>query len=103
MHLRVQGGEVIELTECVLCGEEIAEGDELAAGTWIHEGRYCKAHRECALRNVIGGIGHLRDHYFWCKKMGDPDGGMSYRQSAIEVDAWVVQHGIHSGADPADA
>jgi hypothetical protein len=51
------------------------------------------AHRECLLRSVMGGIGHLTDHWHWCVAMHDPDGGMSYRQSAIAVDHWIRMHG----------
>jgi hypothetical protein len=41
----------------------------------------------------MGGIGHLTDHYYWCKQMNDPDGGFTYRQSALLVDQWVANHG----------
>lgn len=73
---------------CVLCGEET---------TWQDLGYYAQTnpmHRECALRSVLGGIGHLEDHQRWCIEAGDPDGGRSYRQSALEVDEWVHRHGI---------
>lgn len=52
------------------------------------------AHRECMLRTVLGGIGHLEDHQHWCNEMHDPDGGRTFRQSALEVDAWVHKHGV---------
>jgi hypothetical protein len=52
-----------------------------------------RAHDECMLRSVLGGIGHLEDHDHWCNEVGDPDGGRSYRQSAIEVAAWAREHG----------
>ena len=51
------------------------------------------AHRECLLRDVMGGIGHLTDHVYWCHEMHDPDGGRTLRQSALEVDAWLHEHG----------
>lgn len=41
------------------------------------------AHRECMLREVIGGIGHLIAHQYWCVQQHDPDGGLTYRQSAL--------------------
>lgn len=40
------------------------------------------SHEECALREVIGGIGHLLNHEYWCIKMHDPDAGLTYRESA---------------------
>ncbi len=66
---------------CVLCSEAIGRGEEAVP---IHPDR---AHRECALRAVVGGIGHHEDHQRWCNVAGDPDGGRTYRQSALEVDA----------------
>lgn len=51
-------------------------------------------HRECALRSVVGGIGHLTNHRHWCLEMHDPDAGLSYRDSALLVAAWVDEHGL---------
>ena len=81
---------------CPLCWEQIGEGEELAlGGIWV-EGNYRRAHRECALRNVLGGIGHLRDHALWCIERKDPDAGLSFRESAKLVDGWVREHGFDS-------
>lgn len=83
---------------CEMCEEPIDAGSLAEAqpiGT--PEGRRL-AHRECLLRNVLGGIGHLEDHNHWCNEMHDPDGGRSYRQSALEVDAWVHRHGVSAAA-----
>jgi len=77
-----------QLVQCPLCEEVIGAGEEVNAVSGN------RAHRECLLRSVIGGIGHLEDHQRWCIEAGDPDGGRTYRQSAIEVDQWVVEHGI---------
>jgi hypothetical protein len=80
---------------CLLCREPVGPDDEQAEGVWRDQhSRQYLVHRECALRNVIGGIGHLLDHYLWCTISKDPDGGRTYRQSAIEVDQWVRQHGV---------
>lgn len=81
------------MTPCPLCGEIVCPG--------IHDLSMVRyggllTHRECALRSVIGGIGHLRDHALWCITRHDPDGGLSYRQSALEVDQWVTRHGINA-------
>lgn len=51
-------------------------------------------HVACALRSTLGGIGHLMDHAYWCGERGDPDAGLSYRESALFVAEWVQAHGI---------
>jgi len=48
-------------------------------------------HRECSLRSVLGGIGHLVDHDVYCKGELGPDAGLSYRESAMLV--WMLRHG----------
>jgi tetrahydromethanopterin S-methyltransferase subunit E len=78
---------------CELCGEEI-QAHHVQAGT-----RPLMAHRECSLRSVLGGIGHLMDHAHFCGKMGDPDAGLSYRHSALLVDTWVQFMGVESTAE----
>lgn len=87
--------DIEELRMCLLCMEDVTYKDEKAEGHWFDEqGRKRLVHRECALRNVIGGIGHLTDHYLWCTINSDPDGGRTYRQSAIEVDQWIRRNGF---------
>lgn len=76
-------------SECVLCYETITDGQESRP---INDGMF--AHRECLLRSVLGGIGHLENHEMYCIGMRDPDGGRTYRQSALEVDEWVHRHGL---------
>jgi hypothetical protein len=85
---------------CELCGEDIVAGDQ---GNFIgamrgEEGQWvthlAPVHRECTLRNVMGGIGHLTNHLVWCKERGDPDAGMGYRTSALAVWDWVAEHGF---------
>jgi hypothetical protein len=51
-------------------------------------------HRACALRNVLGGIGHLLDHDHFCTVLGDPDAGLDYRTSALLVDELVTRKGV---------
>lgn len=51
-------------------------------------------HPSCALRSVLGGIGHLTDHAYWCGERRDPDAGLSYRDSALRVAEWVQVHGV---------
>jgi hypothetical protein len=85
------------MTHCPLCEEFIGPDDETSPITVMDPVLGVTArrmHRECALRNVIGGIGHLTDHYLWCTINKDPDGGMTYRASAILVDKWVRERGV---------
>lgn len=96
---------------CGFCGEPIEEDDQGAfIGTYVldqADGSYVLAevaegarqalvpqHRECSLRTVLGGIGHLLDHDYWCVHHHDPDGGRTPRQSSIEVWEWVQAHGM---------
>jgi hypothetical protein len=62
---------------CMLCGERFVEGDNGA----ITPGG--PQHRECGLRGVMGGIGHLVDHAFFCHGELGTDAGLSYRASAL--------------------
>lgn len=79
--------------DCLLCSEPITDHPSTCVPTalfvdGVFEPRL--AHRECMLRSVTGGIGHHEDHAYWCVEMHDPDGGRSYRQSALEVDALLA-------------
>ena len=72
---------------CAFCQELIATEDR---GSFVglagyQAGALAPVHRECSFRSVIGGIGHHEDHTYWCKQRGDPDGGRTRRQSALEV------------------
>ena len=86
--------------QCVWCEEAIQQGDQgsFMYGVWrdsLTPRPIQPVHRECSLRSVIGGIGHLEDHAFWCKGPGnDTDGGRTKRQSALEVWEWVMRHGL---------
>lgn len=80
---------------CSLC-EDPEPVLPLEAGKSTVDGRL--VHRDCLLRVVLGGIGHLEDHAYWCREMHDPDGGRSARQSGIEVAAWVREHGVEAAA-----
>lgn len=74
---------------CPLCDEPVDDADRDTRPVGTGRGLVVDAHRPCLLRSAVGGIGHLEDHDRWCTVEGDPDGGRSYRQSALEVDAWV--------------
>lgn len=71
---------------CPLCDELVEPEDTDVRPIGTLDGPR-DAHRPCALRSVLGGYGHHVDHAFWCVTMGDPDGGLSYRESALRVDA----------------
>ena len=77
---------------CVLCGEPILPSDERPRAV-------IDAHRECGLREVLGGIGHLVAHEYWCLQKHDPDAGLTYHQSALLTDAWVHVMGVEAAAE----
>jgi hypothetical protein len=92
--------------KCLLCDTTVtkAQGSKRVYvqgynddGTPNAEERY--VHNECGLREVLGGIGHLTDHAHWCIEMHDPDGGLSYRKSALAVVEWVKEHGVEAAAE----
>jgi hypothetical protein len=57
---------------------------------WVENG---EAHRACALQDVLGPIGHLLDHRYWCVVMGEPYAGLTRRESALCVLALVNVYG----------
>lgn len=79
---------------CMLCFDDVTPNDTAADGTWYDQaGSVRVVHRECGLRSVLGGIGHLTNHDYWCKENVDPDGGHTYRRSAQLVWVWVQKNG----------
>ena len=74
-----------DLPQCMLCDEAMAE----TSASEIQP-----IHRSCALRSVVGGIGHCIAHEYWCVVRKDPDAGLTYRQSARLVDAYVQVMGV---------
>lgn len=82
---------------CALCEVLIVAGDR---GNFIGipaEPYYGPVHRECSLRSVMGGIGHITNHLRWCLEEGDPDAGLGYRRSSILVWEWISDHGFPVG------
>lgn len=57
---------------------------------WVDAG---PAHRACALQDVLGPVGHLLDHRYWCVVVGDPSAGLQSRESALCVLALVEMFG----------
>jgi len=79
------------MTDCVLCSEPL-DGDSASLLQPMH--------RECALRSALGGIGHLIAHDYWCgEPRHDPDAGLTYRQSALIVDAFVNVIGVETAVE----
>jgi hypothetical protein len=77
---------------CAFCSEAIEpEHQGSFIGAYETPPYLQPVHRECSLRSVLGGIGHHRDHAVWCIIEGDPDAGMSYRESSLAVWDWVVE------------
>lgn len=88
---------------CVLCDVEVDLDDQGSFMTALEGGageelipRRAPAHKECSLREVMGGIGHLENHELWCTQEHDPDAGLGRRQSALLVWQWVQEHGTPS-------
>jgi hypothetical protein len=78
--------------DCPLCRELIDDDDRVVPTQLVTADGVQEAvmHQECALRSVMGGIGHHLDHDLWCTQREDPDGGLTYRESARAV--WRLVH-----------
>lgn len=71
---------------CCYCQEPVVDGDNGAVWpTGVVE------HRECSLRLVTGGIGHLIDHEAFCGSELGADAGLSFRRSALLVWARLAE------------
>lgn len=82
---------------CLLCGEEITLTD--SPGTIGTPEGMRRMHRECSLREVMGGVGHVIAHPYWCTQKHNPDAGFSYRESARIVWAIVQIIGTEKAVD----
>jgi hypothetical protein len=80
---------------CPLCDEPVRPGEQAADPLHTPEGPR-RVHRACMLREVIGGIGHLIAHDYWCRFKGDPDAGLTRWQSARLVDVYISVVGIET-------
>jgi hypothetical protein len=70
--------------ECNWCQESVRAGDHgriAVVSTQSGSSSYIE-HRECVLRALVGGVGHLVDHERYCHSVGS-DAGLSYRESAL--------------------
>ena len=75
--------------DCLLCKEQITQDDPWTIPLYNLDGSPHNSHRECMQREVMGGIGHLIAHPYWCEQLHDPDAGLSRRHSALMVDMLV--------------
>lgn len=76
------------MNSCPMCDESVDDRDISPTPLFTADGPRT-VHRTCMLREVIGGIGHLIAHDYWCVQRGDPDAGLTRRQSALLVDVYV--------------
>jgi hypothetical protein len=79
---------------CVLCEEEVVDGDQGNFIGTLEPPYFGPVHRECSLRSVLGGIGHITNHLKWCVAAHDPDALLGYRRSAQLVWSWVADNGF---------
>lgn len=83
--------------DCFRCGEPVLPGEEAQQPVYVmsgHRSAMAEWHRECAIRSVVGSLGHLRGT---CSCFGgtveDPP-GMTKRQAARAAMAeWKRQQG----------
>jgi hypothetical protein len=80
---------------CVWCQESVKEGDN---GRISPTGS--TEHRECCLRNAMGGIGHLVDHDRYCRGELGTDAGLSRRASSLLVWEFLHDTGFFNGREP---
>jgi hypothetical protein len=81
------------VSDCPLCDEPVDLVHIAQHPLYTPEGPRA-VHWQCMLREVMGGIGHLIAHDYWCTQHHDPDAGLTYRQSALLTAAWVEAVGV---------
>jgi hypothetical protein len=90
----------VTVEDCLFCEEPLY--GEVAEYPIYTETGPRRVHWQCGLREVMGGIGHLIAHQYWCAPArGDPDAGLTRRQSALLVAEYVKVVGIVRSADAA--
>jgi len=79
------------MTELCQWCEESLEGGRIAPSVIYTADGPRHQHVECAIREVMGGIGHLVAHEWWCQEKHDPDAGLTSRQSALlAYQYWLI-------------
>jgi hypothetical protein len=84
--------------DCLWCDEPL--DDDVAPGVVYTPEGPRHQHVECALREVMGGIGHLIAHEYWCIERHDPDAGLTRRQSALLCNLYVRIVGFERAGVP---
>lgn len=83
---------------CYLCEEVIQADDQGYLRPGFRENGVVEklyAHKECDLAHVLGGWGCISGTCSRCSGGDtDPEGGLSYRESALRVWAWVQLNGV---------
>lgn len=87
---------------CLYCEEAVEEGDsgEIMPFGQLGEDRKTMSfttvavHQECALRQVVGSIGHLKKQCSCYGGTEHDDLGMTRHEAALAVRAWVAEHGV---------
>ena len=82
------------IDSCPMCDEPVVPGGDISPSSLFTAEGPQRVHRSCMLREVVGGIGHLIAHDYWCVKHHDPDAGLTRRQSALLVDVYAAVVGI---------
>lgn len=85
---------------CVEVFDEAAGDSGQAMPCLTTEGTLIRhAHKECSMRNVVGGLAHLQG---MCSCQGGTYElpGMTLRQEALAVWAWVQEHGTEPHSRP---
>jgi hypothetical protein len=88
---------------CLLCEEAVVDGDRgflrvvvRSIGPGMTSTEMLPVHRECDLRNVVGGLDHLQgrcQHTGHCNQLRE-QAGRSLREDALAVWTWVQEHGV---------
>jgi hypothetical protein len=87
--------------KCFCCDEVLAEGDQgkscgplPAPFPGAAPAQLAHQHKECGLRQVIGPIAHLERRCHCHGGEGNDTPGLTRRQDALAVWAWVQEHGL---------
>ena len=76
--------------DCYMCDEDVVVADPAQRTVFDPDGNPVAVHPECMLREVVGGIGHRIAHPYWCTEHGDPDAGLTRRQSAKLTELYIT-------------
>ena len=91
---------------CTACTEPIVAGDRMSPAV-VHDeqGHPGRAHMECSLRVVVGGIEHLtasKGHEVgtcYDEWIARGNGELTYRESSVLATRWIEEHGIDAALE----